>query len=209
MRLTVFGASGGTGTHVVRRALAAGHEVVAVVREPARLALPAQAGLEVFRADPMDAEEIFPAVDGADAVISALGPRGRGPTTVCSAGVRSELQAMGKAGVSRLVVISASGAYIDAGDGPVTSMVLKPLLQRVLRESLADVRRMEDEVRSSAVDWTIMRPPQLTNGSRRGRYRAAVDRNVGSRISRADLADAILSALGDPATAGHSIGVGY
>jgi uncharacterized protein YbjT (DUF2867 family) len=68
---------------------------------------------------------------------------------------------------------------------------------------------MEREVRASGTDWTIMRPPMLTNGARRGTYRTAIDRNVGRTIARADVADAIMHALADAGTIGHSIGVGY
>jgi putative NADH-flavin reductase len=210
MRLTVFGATGGTGTQVVTQALDAGHEVVAVVRDPARLPVPAAPGLTVVKADVMDVESILPAVETVDGVVSALGPPQMSkPTTVCADGTRSVVRAMGKAGVRRLVVVSANGAYVDDGDGLITRLVAKPILQRLLREAFVDLRRMEDEVRASATDWTIVRPPRLTNGRHRGKYRTAVDRNVGITISRADLADAILKALDDPRTAGHSLGVGY
>lgn len=208
MKLTVFGATGGIGTQVVRQALDAGHEVVAVVRDPARLAVPARPELEVVRADVMDPEAIGPAVEGADAVVSALGPRRGGPVTVCSDGVRSILRAMDKAAVRRIVVVSASGAFIEPADALISRLIAKPLLQRILRESMADTRHMEQEVRASTAGWTLMRPPRLTNRAGRGRYRTAIDRNVGTSIARADVADAILSALGNPATAGHTVGIG-
>jgi putative NADH-flavin reductase len=209
MRLTVFGATGGIGTEVVGQALDAGHEVVAVVRDPGRMRVPATAGLDVIHADVMNPDAITPAVEAVDAVVSALGPRGTGPTTVCSDGVRSILRAMDKTGVRRLVAVSANGAFVDDGDGLLTRLVAKPILQRLLRDGFADLHRMEDEVRASATDWTLMRPPRLTNGARRGRYRIRIDRNVGTAISRADVADAILKALEDPGTVGHSLGVAY
>lgn len=208
MRLTVFGATGGIGTQVVRQAREAGHEVTAVVRDPGRLAVPGGAGLDVIRADVMDPAAITPAVQGADAVVSALGPRGTGPTTVHTDGVGSILRAMEKAGVRRLVAVSASGAFADDGDGTVTRLVVKPILQRLLRNAFVDVRRMEELIRASGTDWTIMRPPRLTNGPRRS-YRTAVDGHVGFTISRADVADAILTALATPSTIGHHLGVGY
>ncbi len=208
MKLTVFGATGGIGTQVVRQALDAGHEVVAVVRDPARLDVPARPELEVVRADVMDPEAIGPAVEGADAVVSALGPRRGGPVTVCSDGVRSILRAMDKAAVRRIVVVSASGAFIEPTDALISRLIAKPLLQRILREGMADTRRMEQEVRTSTAGWTLMRPPRLTNRAGRGRYRTAIDRNVGTSIARADVADAILNALGNPATAGHTVGIG-
>jgi putative NADH-flavin reductase len=209
MRLTVFGATGGIGTEVVRQALDAGHEVIAVVRDPAKLGVSGNPLLRVIRADVTDTEAIVPAVEATDAVVSALGPRKNGLVTICSDGTHAILGAMDKTGVRRLVVVSASGAYTDAGDGALTRAVVKPILQRLLREGFTSVRAMEREVRASGTDWTIMRPPMLTNGARRGTYRTAIDRNVGRTIARADVADAIMHALADAGTIGHSIGVGY
>src|SRR4051794_41944908 len=101
MRLTIFGATGGTGTQLVRQALEEGHEVTAVVRDPARLDVPAHERLEVVTADVRDSAAIEPAVEGADAVLSALGPRGRGATPICSDGARAIIEAIGKAGGGR------------------------------------------------------------------------------------------------------------
>ena len=145
MRLAIFGATGGIGTEVVRQALDAGHGVVAVVREPSRLAVP---GPDVVQADVMDPEAITPAVAAADAVVSALGPRGTAPTTVCSDGIRSIIRAMDKTGVRRLVAVSANGAFVEEGDGPVTRLIAKPILRRLLRHGFADLRRMEQEIRA-------------------------------------------------------------
>jgi putative NADH-flavin reductase len=209
MRVTVFGATGGIGSEVVRQGLAAGHDVVAVVRDPTRLTVPAGSGLGVVTADVMDPAQIGPAVKGSDAVVSALGPRKGVPPAVLTDGVRSILTAMADTGVRRLVAVSASGAFIEPSDPFVTRVIAKPLLQRILRDSMADTRRMEGEIWASATDWTLMRPPQLTNRPGRGRYRRMIDSNVGRRIARADVADAVLAALADPATIGHTVGIGY
>jgi uncharacterized protein YbjT (DUF2867 family) len=71
------------------------------------------------------------------------------------------------------------------------------------------MRRAEDEVRDSRLDWTIFRPPRLTGKPATGSYRTAVDRNLprGYTISRADLAACMLAALGDPATVHRHIGM--
>ena len=209
MRLTVFGGTGRTGSEVVRQALAAGHDVVAVVRDPARLTVPAGRGLGVVTADVMEPAQIGPAVKGADAVVSALGPRPGGPVTVLTDGVRSILAAMEDAGLQRLVAVSASGAFTEPDEPFVTRVMVKPVLQRFLRDSVADTRRMEAEIRASGTDWTLIRPPRLTNRPGRGRYRREIGRNVGTSIARADVADAILAALPDPATIGHTVGIGY
>ena len=209
MRITVFGATGGTGRQVVRQALDAGHQVTAVVRNAAGL-IEQHPALDVVTADVMDPDAITPAVKGADAVVSALGPRSREETTVCSSGARAIVAAMHAAGTRRLVVVTASGHVVDEGDGPVTRAVVKPLLRRYLRGSFADFARTDRIVKDSGLDWTIMRPPRLTDGRSRP-YRTAIDRNVrgGFTIARADLARAILVALADRAAIGHSIALGY
>jgi putative NADH-flavin reductase len=209
MRVTVLGATGRIGTEVVRQALAAGHEVVAVVRDPGRLAMPTGSRLGVVTADVMDPAQLGPAVKGADAVVSALGPRPGGPTSVLADSARSILTALDQTGVRRLVLVSASGAFIEPGEPFVTRVLAKPLLQRILRDAMTDTQRMEAEVRASDTDWTLLRPPQLTDKPGRGRYRRIIDHNVGRSIARADVADAILGVLADPATIGHVVGVGY
>ncbi|MFD0468757.1 NAD(P)-dependent oxidoreductase [Nonomuraea thailandensis] len=158
----------------------------------------------------MRPEAIEASVAGRDAVISALGPRGRGAGQVCAEGAHSIAAAMRAARARRLVVVTAGGHVVDAGDDLLNRVLVKPLLRRFLREGFADFARTEEIVRGSGLDWTIMRPPRLTDGARRP-YRSAVDRNVrgGITIARADLAHAILAALDDPATAGHTISVGY
>ncbi|MFV2177581.1 NAD(P)-dependent oxidoreductase [Actinomadura sp. LOL_016] len=217
MRLTVFGATGGTGLQVVRRALTNGHEVTAVVRDPARL--PADLrdradgpSLDIVRADVMDPDAVRPSVTGRDAVITAIGTReGRTPTTVCEDSTRSIVEAMTAAGERRFLMVSASGFANGPGDDPLTRFVVKPLLLKpMLKHAFADMRRAEDVVRASGLDWTIVRPPRLTDGDGKGRYRAAVDRNVlgGFTLARADLGLALLDHAADPSSAGHVVSVG-
>ena len=209
MRITVFGATGGTGRYVVQHALDAGHQVTAVVRNPAAVSNE-HSRLEVVTADAMDPDAITAAVSGCDGVVSALGPRHGGATTVCSDGARAIISAMHTAGSRRLIVVTAGGHIVDDGDGPFTRVVVKPMLRRLLREGFADFARTDREVQAGGLDWTIMRPSRLTDGKSRT-YRTALDRNVrgGITIARTDLARAILAALEDPATAGHTISVGY
>lgn len=212
MRLTIFGATGRTGTHLVRQALDEGHNVTAVLRDPARLGVPAHERLRVITADLADPASIGPAVEGADAVLSALGPRGRGPSTICEVGTRSIIEAMGKTGVRRLVVCSAAGAFPDAGDGPVTRYVAKPLvLNRILKHTFADLRRAEKEVRACDLDWTIVRPPRLTNKPPTGRYRTRTDLNIrgGRSICRADVATSMLALITDDSYVRHHVSVAH
>lgn len=212
MRISVFGASGGIGTEVVRQSLAAGDEVIAVLRTAASLAVEPSDRLTVMRAQVTDPKAIAPAVEATDSVVSALGPRRRDVVRICSQGTASVITAMRSVGVQRLLVVSAGGAFIDEGDDFFSRTIIKPLIvQRLFRDGFVDLRVMEGEVRASGLNWTIVRPPRLLNRPHTGRYRTAVDRNVkgGYQISRADVADAIRRALKDPATIGHTIGVAY
>jgi putative NADH-flavin reductase len=213
MRLTVFGASGKTGRHLLEQALAAGHTVTAVVRDPARLPVHHHQRLKVVAADVLDPAAIAPAVAGADAVLSALGPHPpRNRSSIMSAATASILAAMRATGTSRLVVISAAPvATDDYGTTLPERLLARPLLRALLGGLYADMATMEDTIKRSGVDWTIMRPPWLTDGPRTGTWRQAKNGNLrgGSRISRADLADATLASLDDPDTVKATITVGY
>lgn len=209
MKLTILGATGGTGSYLVSQALAAGHEVTAVVRDPARLTGPAHPRLRVVTADVMDPASIAPALEGADAVLSAVGPRGTGPTTVVGDSVHSIVAAMDKTGARRLLQVSGS-IVADEGESPYMRYLVKPVARRTfLRHVCADMRRGEDEIRASDLDWTIFRPPALNGKAATGAYRTAVDRNLphGFTVSRADLAACMLAALADPATVRRHLAV--
>jgi uncharacterized protein YbjT (DUF2867 family) len=212
MKITVLGATGGTGQHLVRQAIAAGHHVTAVVRDPARLPVAADPRLEIVVADALDPNAIGAAVTGRDAVVDTLGPRPKSDPTVCSQGAAAVVAAMAVNNpAARLIVVTGNGHVVDPGDGPLTRYILKPLIgSTVLKKQFADFARTERIVFDSGLHWTVMRPPSLNDGKRKA-YRTAVDRNVrgGLQLSRADLADAIMVALGDPRTEGHTIGLGY
>lgn len=209
MNLTIFGATGRVGGCLVEQALAAGHQVTAVVRDPARLAVAPSAGLRVLTANVMDPAAILQAVTGADAVLTAIGPRGTGPSTVGQDSARSFVAAMHKAGTRRLVMVSAS-IVDDHGDSRYLRYLLKPAARRTfLRHVCADMRAAEAEIEAAGLDWTIVRPPRLTDKPAAGRYRTAAGRNVphGLSISRADLAACMLALIDDPASAGQHIGI--
>ncbi|WP_410668224.1 NAD(P)-dependent oxidoreductase [Amycolatopsis sp. cmx-4-68] len=190
MRITVLGATGGVGGEVVKQALARGWDVTAVVRDPARLTLPAH----VVVAGLHETGKLAAAIEGRDAVISAVGSRDRGPTTVCVDGARAAIEA----GAKRLLVVSASGMHTE-GDGFFTRTLVKPLLNTFLKHGWSDMLAMEDVVTASGVDWTVVRPPMLLNGPRTGKVASRLDGNVRTfTIRRADVAAFLLDAVADP-----------
>jgi uncharacterized protein YbjT (DUF2867 family) len=210
MKITVFGATGRVGGHVVGQALDAGHKVVAVVRDPARLPL-LHPSLELVVVPGLtDPEPLIPTLDGSDAAISAAGPASRRDVTVASTTVRGILAALDRSGVSRFIAVSAMpvGAVPD-GDSRTNRWLIYPLVRALLRGIYGDLAVMEDEIRRSGLQWTVVRPPRLVDRPAIGRYRAVVGGNVpGARTMRhADLARAMLAFLDQPATVQQVVGV--
>jgi uncharacterized protein YbjT (DUF2867 family) len=219
MKLTVFAATGGIGRHLLDQALAAGHDVTAVARNPSTL----PDGVRTMAADlaAVDPPTLEPAVAGADAVLSGLGPRSRSDAGIASVGTRAIVQAMQATGVRRIVVVSAAPVATvaslgrpnpprhDPGDGFVMRHLLAPALVAALRDVYADLALMEDVLRDSGLDWTAVRPPRLTNRPPTGTYRTAIGRNLrhGLLVSRADVAHLMLAVLDRPETIGQTIGI--
>lgn len=195
MKLIVFGATGGIGSQVVTQALAAGHEVTAVARHPAAISIKHER-LEVVKGDVLDADTM-PTFAGQDMVVSALGARDRASTVVYSQGVANIIRGMHTAHVRRLFCISASG--LDPGPF-IQRVFARPVLWAILKEMYSDLVRMETVVKESGLDWTIVRPPMLNDKPRTGKYRVAVNKHLPGCwvISRADVADYILTQLTNP-----------
>jgi len=203
MKLTIFGASGRTGSQLVRHALDRGDEVAVVLRRPAEVD-PRVASIVV--PDLSDTEALRKAIAGSDAVLSAIGPRSRSDAPVAAPATRAILAAR----PGRIVVISAAPvAPPPADDGFISRRVALPLIGRLLRPVYDDLREMEAELEASDSVWTAFRPPMLTNGPATGRYRTRVGDAVprGMTVSRADLAAAMLESLGRADTERTAVGI--
>jgi putative NADH-flavin reductase len=207
MKLTLLGANGGTGQQVARQAIGAGHDVTAIVRRPD--AIPdSSPQLRVVRGDLLDPQWTGAGIDGADAVLSAIGPSSRGPTTLYSAGTAAVLKAMDDAGIRRILVVSAAPVGPDDEWSGIDKVVRRVLWQ-FFRGPYEDMRRMEQILAASDTDWTVFRPPRLTNGPLTGHARTAVGKPLpgGRMVSRADLAAAMLAAINDPATVRQAVAI--
>lgn len=188
MQIAVIGASGRTGAAFTEQARARGHQVVAVVRNPARLTVEVD---RVEEADARSTTELAAAIAGVDAVVFAVGPGPDAAHGIVTESIAATIQAMTHANVRRLLMVSASGPF-TTGDAFLLRVVLKPIVQRILRAPFTDLAAADSLVQSSGLDWTIVRPPQLSDGAPKG-YRTASPWAM--RISRADLATAMLDAL--------------
>ncbi len=207
MKLTVLGATGGTGQQLVREAIAAGHEVTAIVRRPDAMTH-SSPQLRVVRGDLLDSQWTGEGIEGADAVLSAIGATSRGPTTLYSAGTAAVLKAMDNAEVRRILVVTADPTG-PAQDRLGEAKIIHPILWQFLRGTYEDMRRMEHLLAASDTDWTVFRPPRLTNGPLTGKVRTAVGKFLprGRVVSRADLAAAMLAAIHDPATVRQAVAI--
>jgi hypothetical protein len=114
--------------------------------------------------------------------------------------------------VRRFAAVSAAPVGpVPDGDSFFTRRILYPLISAFLRDIYADLAVMEAEIARSGLDWTVVRPPRLTNRPLTGTYRTAVGANVtrGNLISRADVAHGMLALLDDPATVRAAVGIAY
>jgi putative NADH-flavin reductase len=196
MRLALFGATGGIGGHLLDWAIDAGHDVQALARHPE--ALRPRNGLTVTRGDVLDPAAAGAVVSGADAVLSALGPRGRDgfrKTGLLGPAAANIIDGMHETGARRLIAVSAAGAYVT--EDPQTPLLVKLILPRIFARPFADVRRMEQAVRASDLDWTLVRPARLLTEPAKGGYRTRPDYppNGARSIARADVAQFIAAAL--------------
>jgi putative NADH-flavin reductase len=193
MRLALLGGSGRIGSLLLVRLLESGHEVTALARNPD--ALTAAARLTVVRGDATDAGAVAATVEGADAVLSALGPRGTATQKLLESAASNTVVAMAKTGARRLIAVSAAGAFVESD--PDMGAIVKLILPRIFATQFADVRTMEQAVRASDLDWTLVRPSRLVNGPFTGKYRIAPDYapRGGRKISRADVAHFIATTL--------------
>ena len=219
MRLTIIAATGGIGQQILEQALTGGHEVMAVVRDPAKLSRPVNA-IAVDLGAPVHGL-LEKAVQGADAVLSGLGPRSSADAGIASRGTLALIDAMHVTGARRLVVVSAApiGTVAsparpkppkhDPGDGFFMRHLFGPMTKAALRKQYEDLAIMEDIVRESGLDWTIVRPPRLTNKPLTGRYRTAHNQSLrgGMSISRADVAQLMLHLSHQADTIKEVIGV--
>jgi uncharacterized protein YbjT (DUF2867 family) len=200
MNLVVLGATGRTGRLVVEQALTAGHTVTALVRTPEKLTA-GHPNLHLVTGDATDTSAVSSALEGADAVISALGGKG----SVIADSTRAIVAAARKTGVSRVVVLSTFAAERDRLNGGTR------LLTRIgMGAMLKDKSAGEEMLRRSDLEWTIVYASMLSNGPASGSVVVLPEgtrRGLSQKISRADLAEWMVEAATDAQYSRRSVGI--
>lgn len=182
MKLLVLGATGGIGRHLVTQSLARGHEVTALVRSPDALR-GISGNLRVVQGNLLDADQIGGVLASQEAVLSAFGPRNPGIATIMTEFARALVPAMSRSQTKRLIAVTT--AYMFEG---FPMSVVKSLL---FFRAAKGISAFEEVVRASNLDWTLVRPPRLTNSAAIGSYRAQEGRlpSGGSSVHRSEVAD--------------------
>ncbi|MGD1054647.1 MAG: SDR family oxidoreductase [Nitrososphaerales archaeon] len=197
-RITVFGATGGTGKQLVKQALAAGYEVVAYARDSSKLNI-SHEHLTVVPGELSNQTLIENAIRGADAVLSALGPHGRSRNKPITQGMQNIIASMKQQGVHRLIVTSTLSAK-DPNDKPdLRTKVMVNLVKIIMHAAYEDIVSAAEMVRASGLDWTIVRLALLNNKPKTGTVKAGYvgGGEVGTGISREDIADFVLKQVQD------------
>jgi putative NADH-flavin reductase len=187
MKLFVIGATGRTGREIVEQALDRGYHVTAFVRSPENITLKNER-LTVVKGNAMDEKQLFDAMQNHDAVVSTLGPRKVfKPGSILHDSALAITRAMNRAGVKRLVVLSAAAHFPG-----IPNRIASFIMRNHMRDSLA----MEEVVQANGLDWTIARPPRLTQEDYTTyRSREGASPKMGFTVSRKAVAAFMLDAI--------------
>jgi putative NADH-flavin reductase len=206
LKLVVLGATGATGLELVKQAVKRGHFVTAFVRSPERLKH-FQERITIRQGDLLNGVLLEQAIQGQDAVLSGFGPRvpvAKADANLLERFARALTRAMSAAGVKRAVVESVAFLFKDS--------ILPPayLLGRLLfPKTVADAAAMERIFADTDLNWTMVRPPELTDKPYTGKYRVREGHlpRFGLKISRADVADLMIKLAENHASIRKVVGI--
>lgn len=207
MHIAVFGGTGRVGGRFIEYALADGHTVRALVRDPSKLA--PRAGLELVAGDVLNPEDVARTIAGADAVVSGLGGAGvENPGDAQSQGMRNIVEAMRKLGLRRVLGV-AGGGILNSVNGGLRHD--QPSFPDVFKKVSAKHKEAWHAMRDSGLDWTMVATGDIVPGERTGVYRTLEEflPEGARKISVEDVADFLLMALREGKHIQRRVGAGY
>lgn len=198
MKVALFGASGRTGRAFAAAGAARGLAIRASLRDATRAIMPS--AIETVRGDPQDADHVRNTIAGTMAVCCVFGPRPPNTDVFCARATELIVDEMRRAGVRRLVCQTGAMIGGDAANWTLPARLMAWMFRRQRPAVAADRLRQEELVKESGLEWTLVKPPRLTDGPARGQVAADVDLRIGllSKISRADLADFLVRECVEP-----------
>lgn len=187
MKISIFGGTGGTGLELIKQALLVGHHVKILLRTPSKLKIQDE-NLEIIKGDVLNKEDVDNTVENTELILSALGVRGLGSTTLYSDSIANIISAAESKNITRIMCVTAAGVGVKNNTR-----------WQIFGKIYADMERMENALMNSKLNYTIMKPPGLTNSKLTGTYRSEFGDFMenSSQLSRADLAHCMLTHIND------------
>ena len=179
-------------------ALEKGYEVKALVRNPQSISQK-NSKLEVIKGDVLNIQNVQQVVEGADIVVSLFGHAKGSPEWLQTDGTKNIVHSMKEENVERIISLSGGGLPFPEKDEPkFADKIIRTIMKIIVPKVLNDAIKHHEVLKNSGLKWTIVRGPRLTNDPKLGTYRVGwVGVNASTKISRADLADFIVSQVED------------
>ncbi|MHA7130648.1 NAD(P)-dependent oxidoreductase [Algoriphagus namhaensis] len=197
-KIALLGATGQTGKEFLTLALEKGYTVKALVRSPEKVTS-THPNLEIIPGDVLQLDDVKKLVSGTDVVVSLFGHVKGSPDNLQTKGTEHLVEAMKEIGLKKIISLSGGGLPYPEKDEPkfadkLIRTIMKIVVPKILKDAVAHHRVLQQ----SGLKWTIVRAPRLTNDPKKGSYRVGwVGVNASTKISRADLADFILTEMED------------
>lgn len=210
MKVIVFGSTGTIGTHLINQSLEKGYQVTAFCRDKAKLSDIVHPNLTTVEGDVFNSEDVNSAVKGQDVVIITLGSGKSRKSIVRSKGTKNIITAMQTHGVKRLICQTTLGA--GESNENLNFFWKRIMFGWFLKQVFLDHELQEEYVKSSKLDWTIIRPAAFTDGEKTENYLhgfSPTNKSIKLKISRADVADFILKQIGNQQYIRQTPGLSY
>jgi putative NADH-flavin reductase len=197
MKITILGSTGFVGKVLIKKAIAAGYQVKTLARNPEKLE-EIKDKIEVIKGSVFESSSIEPAIEGAEVVLSTIGPPQRNPgdPVQYEKAMKNIVSAMDKYGIKRYIHIG--GAAHKGGENEVWNFNRKflRLFLNLVGKQIMVAKHLEWEVlKKSDLDWTLVRPPRITNEEASGNISANDKRLESLKVSVGDLTDFILEQI--------------